>query len=146
MFRIFEAKMWEDLAVAVASSDSNLKVQPEYLGFLRRDDGWSDPHWERGADWCVLYFIERGEVRLIDGKQSVTCAPGEGLFVGGHAKPAVFFGDTLALREVWFRLDPWPAEIRDTEVLTLIRTFRAPVEAVGLVDHLAAEHPVDDAV
>lgn len=136
--------MLEQIAATIGNPSNIVRLNSQYIGFLRRNDGWATLNWDRGLEWCVFYFIEHGEVRMVHGPDTVTCLAGEGAFVGGFARPSVFFGDMLEMREIWFRLDPWPACMRTETAMSAVRKFRSPVEAAGLVDHLAADHPPAD--
>ncbi|MFO7725714.1 MAG: AraC family transcriptional regulator [Oceanipulchritudo sp.] len=129
-----------DFAQTVLQANAKLAVHPEYLGLIRRTDGWTTGRWERYGEWSVLYLIERGEVRIRYKGLNMAATPGDCLFIGGATHPKVVFSNPIELRELWFRVSGNIECQKGLRALRHILRFGIPVEGPSLIDHLAAEN------
>lgn len=127
------------LAEQITHNPKDLEIHPEYIGYMVRNDGWSIRNWDRGDGWSVLYFLERGEIRIHSEDDSFVVTPGDSLFIGGQLHPDVAYSNPIELREVWFRFNTPPELVGECSVLSEMIRFRCPVEAASLVDFMTSE-------
>jgi len=128
-----------EVAQAASMAPEKLEIHPVYCGYITRTDGWSTENFQHAQNWSLLYFLEKGEIHLSHQHERITLTPGDGLFIGRDAHPAVRFSNPIELREVWFRFRTTSFPDREYACFETVRRFRIPVEAVSLIDHLTAE-------
>ena len=133
-----------DLAQLAAVGFGTPLIDPQFLGYQFREDGWHDPQWNRGGDWFVIYSVEKGWVRAELGEQCAQIGPGQSLFMPYDQRPSLTMSKPLEYRELWFSFSEGGLSPKLTQSDGSLDAFTTPREVDPLIDLLAADRLLCD--